>query len=167
MLTKFILVSETRFQNTETALKNQQVSIQGLKTQIGHLAKLISEQPQDSLPSNTETNPREQLNAITVRDEEGLAEPEPELSKELCATRKDHSDEQFGDDTIKLQARDSAKLSSNRDDCLSSINLNNVALKPPLQDSSKKNVMELQSNLCNKNRATHEERRLQIVELDE
>ncbi|PPS16307.1 hypothetical protein GOBAR_AA04271 [Gossypium barbadense] len=33
MLTKFISVSETHFQNTETALKNQQASIQGLETQ--------------------------------------------------------------------------------------------------------------------------------------
>ncbi|KAG8474460.1 hypothetical protein CXB51_031443 [Gossypium anomalum] len=32
MLTKFISMSETRFQNTETALKNQQASIQGLET---------------------------------------------------------------------------------------------------------------------------------------
>ncbi|PPS15271.1 hypothetical protein GOBAR_AA05300 [Gossypium barbadense] len=78
MLTKFILVSETHFQNTETALKNQQASIQGLKTQIGQLSKLISEQPQRSLPSNTEPNPREQLNVINVQDEEGFVEPEPE-----------------------------------------------------------------------------------------
>ncbi|KAG8493072.1 hypothetical protein CXB51_010380 [Gossypium anomalum] len=42
MLTKFIVVSETRFQNTETTLKNQQVSIQELETQIGQLSKLIS-----------------------------------------------------------------------------------------------------------------------------
>ncbi|PPR95955.1 hypothetical protein GOBAR_AA24707 [Gossypium barbadense] len=62
MLMKFISVSETRFQNTKPALKNQQASIQGLKTQIGQLAKLISERPQGSLPSNTESNPREQLN---------------------------------------------------------------------------------------------------------
>ena len=80
MLTKFISVSETHFQNTETALKNQQASIQGLETQIGQLAKLISEWPQGSLPSNTESSPREQLNAISIQDEEGLvAKPRPEL----------------------------------------------------------------------------------------
>ncbi|KAG8482917.1 hypothetical protein CXB51_024488 [Gossypium anomalum] len=65
-------------QNTETALKNQQASIQGLETQIDQLSKLISERPQGSLPSNTEPNPREQLNAINVRGEEGLVEPKPE-----------------------------------------------------------------------------------------
>ncbi|KAG8472953.1 hypothetical protein CXB51_035041 [Gossypium anomalum] len=69
MLSKFILVSETCFQNTDTALKNQQASIQGLETQIGQLSKLISEQQQGSLPSNTEPNPREQLNAINIRNE--------------------------------------------------------------------------------------------------
>ncbi|PPR88080.1 hypothetical protein GOBAR_AA32610 [Gossypium barbadense] len=79
MVTKFILVSETSFQNTETALKNQQASIQGLKTQIGQLAKLISERPQGSLPSNTESNPMGQLNAIVIEEEEGLiAKPMPE-----------------------------------------------------------------------------------------
>ncbi|KAK5836691.1 hypothetical protein PVK06_012490 [Gossypium arboreum] len=124
MLSKFISVSETRFQNTETALKNQQASIQGLETQIGQLSKLISERPQGSLPSNTEPNPREQLNTINIQDEEGVVEPEPErrqetvVSKGQCevdnnknktvnveykprvpypnAKRKDRSDEQFG-----------------------------------------------------------------------
>ncbi|PPS11725.1 hypothetical protein GOBAR_AA08910 [Gossypium barbadense] len=80
MLTKFISVSETRFHNTDTALKNQQASIQGLETQIGQLAKLISERPQGSLPSNTKSNPRKQLNMIAIQDEEGLvAKPRPEM----------------------------------------------------------------------------------------
>ncbi|PPR95624.1 hypothetical protein GOBAR_AA25045 [Gossypium barbadense] len=82
MLSKFISVSETRFQNTETALKNQQASIQGLETQIGQLSKLISERPQGSLPSNTEPNPRDQFNAINVQDEEGVVEPDPEPRQE-------------------------------------------------------------------------------------
>ncbi|PPR82992.1 hypothetical protein GOBAR_AA37723 [Gossypium barbadense] len=80
MLTKFISVSETRFQNTEAAFKNQQASIQGLETQIGQLAKLISERPQGSLPSNTKSNPMEQLNVIAIQDEDGLvAKPRPEM----------------------------------------------------------------------------------------
>ncbi|PPS18794.1 hypothetical protein GOBAR_AA01789 [Gossypium barbadense] len=95
MLTKFISVSETHFQNTETALKNQQASIQGLKTQIGQLTKLISERPQGSLPSITESNPREQLNAITIRNKEGLVEPKPELRQEIVVSEDkgevDHS----------------------------------------------------------------------------
>ncbi|PPS01223.1 hypothetical protein GOBAR_AA19438 [Gossypium barbadense] len=87
MLSKFISVSETHFQNTETTLKNQQASIQGLETQIGQLSKLISERPQGSLPSNIEPNPREQLNTINVQDEEGFIEPEPELRQETMVSR--------------------------------------------------------------------------------
>ena len=71
-------MSETHFQNTETTFKNQQASIQGLETQIGQLSKQISERPQGSLPSNTEPNLREQLNAINAQDEEEFVEPEPE-----------------------------------------------------------------------------------------
>ncbi|KAG8474175.1 hypothetical protein CXB51_033954 [Gossypium anomalum] len=117
-------VSETHFQNTETTLKNQQASIQGLETQIGQLSKLISERPQGSLPSDTEPTLREQLNAINVQGEEGFVKPEPEPRQETVvskgkgevghnenkivsveykprvpypkATRKDHSDEQLG-----------------------------------------------------------------------
>ncbi|KAA3460477.1 Integrase, catalytic core [Gossypium australe] len=124
MLTKFITMSETRFQNTKIALKNQQALIQGIKNQLGQLAKLISERPQGSLPSNTEPNPREQLHAITACDKERLAESESEPKQEPVvskgkvgvshdkpkpvvthykprvpysnAIRKDHTDEQFG-----------------------------------------------------------------------
>ncbi|PPS01260.1 hypothetical protein GOBAR_AA19399 [Gossypium barbadense] len=75
-------------ENTETKLKNQQASIQGLKTQIGQLTKLISERPQGSLPSNTESNPREQLNAITIQDEEGLVAPKPEQRQETVVSKE-------------------------------------------------------------------------------
>ncbi|PPS01864.1 hypothetical protein GOBAR_AA18799 [Gossypium barbadense] len=81
MLSKFISVSETCFQNTEIALKNQQASIQGLETQIGQLSKLISERPQGSLPSNTEPNPREHLNAISTQNKDRLIAPEPEIQQ--------------------------------------------------------------------------------------
>ncbi|PPS00291.1 hypothetical protein GOBAR_AA20372 [Gossypium barbadense] len=36
----------------------------------------------NNLPSNTESNPREQLNTITSQDEEGLVTPEPEPRQE-------------------------------------------------------------------------------------
>ncbi|PPR95351.1 hypothetical protein GOBAR_AA25319 [Gossypium barbadense] len=82
VLSKFILVSETRFQNTEAILKNQQASIQGLETQIGQLSKLISERPQGSLPSNTEPNPREHLNAISTQNKEGFVAPKRKLQQD-------------------------------------------------------------------------------------
>ncbi|PPS03109.1 hypothetical protein GOBAR_AA17553 [Gossypium barbadense] len=87
MLSKFISVSETRFQNTETTFKNQQASIQGLETQIVQLSKLISEQPQGSLPSNIEPNPREHFNAISTQDKQGFNAPEPELMQETVVSK--------------------------------------------------------------------------------
>ncbi|PPR93094.1 hypothetical protein GOBAR_AA27581 [Gossypium barbadense] len=194
MLSKFISVSETRFQNTETALKNQPASIQGLETQIGQLSKLISEQPQGSLPSNTEPNPREHLNAISTQDKEGFIALEPELMQETMvskgksevshnktvneeyrprvpypnATRKDCSDEQFseltlrvGDETITLQARNCGITS-------------NIEGNSPYQ-STKTDNMTLQKlsfkevhEPCFRNDRghIHEERRLRIEELD-
>ncbi|PPS10900.1 hypothetical protein GOBAR_AA09743 [Gossypium barbadense] len=92
MLTKFISVSETHFQIIETTFKNQQASIQALETQIGQLAKLISEQPQ----------PRQ---GIVVSKSKGEVDHSEQtlVSKEYkpCvpypnAARKDCTDEQFG-----------------------------------------------------------------------
>ncbi|PPS20195.1 hypothetical protein GOBAR_AA00397 [Gossypium barbadense] len=51
------------------------------------LAKLISERPQGSLPSNTISNPKKQLNEITVRDKEGLVEPEPESRQGIVVSK--------------------------------------------------------------------------------
>ncbi|KAA3466294.1 Integrase, catalytic core [Gossypium australe] len=42
--------------------------------------------PQGSLPSNTKTNPREQLHAIIVRDEVGLVESKPEQRQEIVVS---------------------------------------------------------------------------------
>ncbi|PPS07913.1 hypothetical protein GOBAR_AA12732 [Gossypium barbadense] len=144
MLSKFISVLETHFQNTETALKNQQASIQGLETQIVQLSKLIFERPQDSLPSNTEPNPREQLNTINIQDEEGVVEPEPESRKKTMMpnTMK----------FLKELLANKRKL-----DKASHVEIN--------AEISLKEVHELLSN--NSKGYMHEEQRLQIEELDE
>ncbi|PPS10579.1 hypothetical protein GOBAR_AA10064 [Gossypium barbadense] len=82
MLTKFISVSETRFQNTETALKNQQASIQGLETQIRQLAKMISERALGNLPGNTEPNPEAHVKVVTLRSGKVLAKSEKKPQQE-------------------------------------------------------------------------------------
>ncbi|XP_027368323.1 uncharacterized protein LOC113874285 [Abrus precatorius] len=76
LMTKFIQTSESRFQSTETALRNQQVSIHNLENQLGQISRLLSERPQGSLPSNTETNPKEQVKAVTLRSGRTLHEGE-------------------------------------------------------------------------------------------
>ncbi|PPS09397.1 hypothetical protein GOBAR_AA11253 [Gossypium barbadense] len=114
MLTKFISVSETCFQNTKTALKNQQASIQGLETQIGQLARLISERTQVSFPSNTESNPREQINTITIQDEEWLVAPELEPKQETMKSRtldkSKSSQDELNTSPNQLKVRDKVQL---------------------------------------------------------
>ncbi|PPR90920.1 hypothetical protein GOBAR_AA29763 [Gossypium barbadense] len=115
MLSKFILVSETRFQNTEIALKNQQAPIQGLETQIGQLSKLISERPQGSLPSNTEPNPREHLNAISTQNKERFIAPKPGLQQDnaMNKRREEELDEWRAH---KPRTHDKSKLRQNKPD---------------------------------------------------
>ena len=60
LLRNFISVSETK-------LKNQVASIRNLENQVGHLENQMFERIQRALPSNTERNLREQVNAITLR----------------------------------------------------------------------------------------------------
>ena len=67
LLTKFVTASDTRFQQTDAALRNQQASIQDLARQIGHISKQLDERSQGKLPSDTEPNPKEQCQAITTR----------------------------------------------------------------------------------------------------
>ncbi|XP_027347985.1 uncharacterized protein LOC113859397 [Abrus precatorius] len=125
LMTKFIQTSKSRFQSMETALRNQQASIHNLEIQLGQISRLLLERPQGSLPCNTETNPREQVNAVTLRSgrtlqEKGKQETEkdaveeedkcqeetvekPPVVKEFipplpypARLKKDKDDEQFG-----------------------------------------------------------------------
>jgi len=50
----------------EATLRNHTASRHNLENQVGQIAKTLAERPQGSLPSNTETNPREQLKVITL-----------------------------------------------------------------------------------------------------
>ncbi|WCJ21103.1 hypothetical protein M5689_003284 [Euphorbia peplus] len=55
---------ETKF---DQLLKNHSSSIHNLEVQIGQLAKSIPSRKLGDLPSNTESNPKEQVKAITLR----------------------------------------------------------------------------------------------------
>ncbi|XP_027338257.1 uncharacterized protein LOC113852214 [Abrus precatorius] len=125
LMTKFIQTSECRFQSIETALRNQQASIHNLENQLGQISRLLSERPQESLPSNTETNPKEQVKAVTLRSgkilqengkqdaEKSTIEEEDKVQEETvekpptlkefipplpypARLKKDRDDEQFG-----------------------------------------------------------------------
>ncbi|XP_062114339.1 uncharacterized protein LOC133825404 [Humulus lupulus] len=50
-------------------------SIRNLEMQVGQLANMLQSKPQGNFPSNTEVNPKEQCNAISLRSGKKLEEP--------------------------------------------------------------------------------------------
>ena len=96
LMMKFIQTSETRQQSMETTLRNHGASIHNLETQVGQIAKLLSERPQGSLPGNTEVNPRDQVNVIIQGNDR---DPQLDLfmdnACEVAAKEVDHFDKGF------------------------------------------------------------------------
>ena len=52
---------------TQTYMQNQDAVMRNLEAQMGQLATTINTRPQGTLPSNSEPNPKNQCNAITLR----------------------------------------------------------------------------------------------------
>ena len=59
---------------TKANFQNQQAAIKNLEIQMGHLANMVVNRTQGSLPSNTETNPKEHVKTITLRSGKQLGE---------------------------------------------------------------------------------------------
>ncbi|KAL0394619.1 UNVERIFIED_CONTAM: hypothetical protein Slati_4428100 [Sesamum latifolium] len=61
-----------------TQLQNQDASIQNLEVQVGQLVSIVPRRNQGQVPSDTEKNSREQVNAIIVRNERAIEKESPE-----------------------------------------------------------------------------------------
>ncbi|GKE62134.1 hypothetical protein Tco_1512501 [Tanacetum coccineum] len=59
------LIKEIRA-STKAALRNQRTSIKTLEIQIGQITKVLQERGFGSLPSSTETNPRDHVKSIST-----------------------------------------------------------------------------------------------------
>ena len=77
LMTKYVEASEKRFTQIESTLstqgmliQNQEASLHNMENQIGQIAQLLSKRKPGSLPSNTETNPKERVHAIFVCNED-------------------------------------------------------------------------------------------------
>ncbi|XP_048227263.1 uncharacterized protein LOC125369290 [Ricinus communis] len=95
LMMKFVTSIETRFQQTDSALRNHQASIQNLENHIGQISKMFSERQQGALPSTTESNLREHVNAITLHSGKLVSAP---------------SEPVFYDSTINVQIEASSKV---------------------------------------------------------
>ncbi|KAL2487176.1 Uncharacterized protein Adt_31932 [Abeliophyllum distichum] len=74
MFQQYMQKTDKALERLDINSQNQQASIRKIETQIGQLALQLSDRKPDTLPSITETNPREQENAITTRS--GVQLPE-------------------------------------------------------------------------------------------
>ena len=62
--------------------------LRNLETQVGQLAHQLSGRTYGNLPSNIERNPREEVNAITLRNERELEEVGKELRERVKKDKK-------------------------------------------------------------------------------
>ena len=78
----FVDKTEGKFKQYDTHLKNNKAFIRNIKIQLGQISKQLSERPQGFLLSNMIINPREQVNAITLRSGKELGELEKPRDEE-------------------------------------------------------------------------------------
>src|SRR4051812_31870398 len=90
-------------QENDARLKNQEASIKNIETQIGQLTNLLTARAQGALPSDTEKNPREHVNAITLRSGTRYDEPQMKTSTEVVEEREIPPAEKEVNDEVKEQ----------------------------------------------------------------
>ncbi|KAL0342662.1 UNVERIFIED_CONTAM: hypothetical protein Scaly_1928800 [Sesamum calycinum] len=90
------LKADTRFQNQEASIRN-------LKVQVGQLVSLVSRRKEGQLPSDTEKNPMEQVNAITVKSGNIVGHDSP---KEQVGEAQVQKEEETKGSPLKLNLDD-------------------------------------------------------------
>ncbi|XP_048229405.1 uncharacterized protein LOC125369945 [Ricinus communis] len=88
LMTKFIATLENRFQQADTAIRKQQASIQNLENQIGQLSRMMAERQPGTLPSNTQSNPREHAKVDESKKEDKPEEKGKEAVEENEDSKK-------------------------------------------------------------------------------
>ncbi|XP_023892547.2 uncharacterized protein LOC112004530 [Quercus suber] len=78
-------------QKTDVAIQNNSVSICNLEVQIGQLSSMLTERTTGTLPSNTVTNPKEHVKAISLRSGRTYEEPKVTNAKQDKAVDNEES----------------------------------------------------------------------------
>ncbi|XP_070034835.1 uncharacterized protein [Nicotiana tomentosiformis] len=73
----FIIKTDERLNAHGSAIKELGTSLRNLKKQVGQIATILSERIPDTLPANTEINPKEMVNVVTLRSGKVLKDPAP------------------------------------------------------------------------------------------
>ncbi|KAI3754923.1 hypothetical protein L1987_54715 [Smallanthus sonchifolius] len=79
---------EERFSLHEAEFKTQKATLQSIETRLGQIEKKLSERQPGCLPSNTETNPKANVSAITLRNSKVYLEP-PIPGEEIQSPRRE------------------------------------------------------------------------------
>ncbi|XP_073275408.1 uncharacterized protein [Primulina huaijiensis] len=82
--------TESRLDSMETHMGNMCATMKSLETQIGQLANGLKDQNRGQFPRNTEVNPREQCNAVTLRSGKEIGIPEPTVENVEILAKKDN-----------------------------------------------------------------------------
>ena len=94
ILSKFMESTGERMKSNEILMQNQAASIRNLEVQIGQIHNILSNRTQGTFPSDTEKNPKEQVNAVTLRSGKQLQEPQPKVAEK-------RSEESHAEEVIK------------------------------------------------------------------
>ncbi|XP_062103685.1 uncharacterized protein LOC133814784 [Humulus lupulus] len=78
-------------------------SIKNLEMQVGKLENMLQSRPQGNFPSNIETNPKEQCNAISLRSSKEVVEPveKSSLPSKMEYEKKNKMDEEVNENLEK------------------------------------------------------------------
>src|SRR3954462_10673608 len=91
ILSKFMESSGERMKSNEILMQNQAASIRNLEAQIEQIHNILSNRTQGTFPSDTEKNPKEQVNAVTLRSGKQLQEPQPKVAEKR--SEESHAEE--------------------------------------------------------------------------
>ncbi|KAL0284350.1 UNVERIFIED_CONTAM: Retrovirus-related Pol polyprotein from transposon.6 [Sesamum radiatum] len=104
MFSKFITATDTRFQNQDASIRN-------IEMQLGQLVSMVSGRREGQLPSDTEKNPKEQVNAVTLKNGKTLGEEPPRKQMEETPDQeKEELKEETKGSPLKLNMPSYAKF---------------------------------------------------------
>ncbi|XP_070035273.1 uncharacterized protein [Nicotiana tomentosiformis] len=108
LMKTFIIKTDERLDAHDTAIKELGTSFRSLERQVGHLTTLMSERTTGTLPTDTERNPKETVNAVTLRSRQML--------KDLTPIHKDVRHEKESGEQLKSGVEKKKEENSRREE---------------------------------------------------
>jgi hypothetical protein len=91
---------------TNSTLKNHDVTIKNLETQMGQISRQLSKRKQGKLFSETIVNPKEQCHAITLRSGKDVSPPPSEIEDQMVEKEEPPKKKLSGDKYLDMDPSD-------------------------------------------------------------